>query len=132
MVVFEIFFFKPEYVELVKKREIDLDPSLEDSFVPEIGGMLCLNVARPMSIRFFSLDEALELISAGYQVSIESGNSEPLKEEKSESFPSDMVNKIVIELSGLFEGSFVSDTRKDKFKSRKQLKELLKPLTEVK
>ncbi len=128
MVVFEVYFFKSEYVEEVKQRELAHDPSLEDRYVPEIGGMFCLNTARPIAIRFFSIDEGLELISAGYQVSVESGQNEPLDLEQTEVYPEEMVDGIILELSGLFVGALIDDGKSQPFKNRKELEDLLTPL----
>ncbi len=128
MVVFEVYFFKKEYVEEVKRRELAHDPSLEDRYVPEIGGMFCLNTARPMAIRFFSIEEGLELISAGYQLSVESGQNEPLELEQTEVFPEEMVDGIILELSGQFVGNLIDDGKSKSFKNQEELTELLTPL----
>ena len=128
MVVFEVYFFKAEYVEQVKQRELKHDPSLEDRYVSELGGMFCLNTARPIAIRFFSIDEATELISSGYQLSVESGQNEPLELEQTEVFPEELVDGIILELSGHFVGNLIDDGKSKGFKNQEELTDLLTPL----
>lgn len=121
--------FKPEYVEIIKRREVKLDPAMEKKFIPDLGGLFCLNTARQIAMRFFSLDEALDLIHAGYQVALESGRTVPEDIERLEEFPNDMVEEGRIELTGEFVGELKWNGKSQKFRNRQELKTLLEPHT---
>lgn len=122
---FEIYFFKPEYLELIKAREIENDPSIEEKFMPDLGAMFCRNMARNVSMRFYTLDEAIDLIGIGYQVAKDSGTAEPENFEREEGFPETMVDLGIISLSGNYKGYFEWDNKKSDFKNKKELRELL-------
>lgn len=130
-VVFELYMFKPELIEEIKRKEIKINPSARKAFIPELGGLFCLNTARQIAFRFFSVEEALDLINTGYEVALESGTTEPQRLDRLEDFPAGMVEEGVVELAGEYNGVFTWGDSKQEFRSRDELKSLIQQHTLV-
>lgn len=127
-VVFDVYMFRPDFIEHMIRKERKKHPTLADDFTPEIGSVFCLNVAREVPIYFFDTDELLDLVRAGIEQAAQLGSDQPKREAvRVEDFPEDVSRRAVLELNGEYDGSlrWEDSDHSEAFNSRTDLKRLV-------
>ena len=125
-IVFDIYMFKPEFIEVIKRREAKRNPQILETFEPELGGIHCLNTVRPTPISFFTVDEALDLVHAGYQLATDL-NCLEAREKSARDYSPDMTLRGTISLESDFVGGlqWEDEDKAKKFNSRQSLGQII-------